>query len=69
MAASRFQQHVGAVDIGLDEGVGVHDGAVDVRLGREIDDSVHVMALYGRRHGFPIADVAADEMVARVFGH
>ena len=36
----RFEQHVGAVDVSLDEGVGAHDAAVDVRLGGKVDDGI-----------------------------
>ncbi len=43
--AGGFEQHVRAVDIGLDEGVRVHDRAIHVGLGREIDDGVDVVVL------------------------
>ena len=38
----RFQQHVGAIDIGLNEGIRVHDAAIDVRLGGKVDDGVDI---------------------------
>ena len=42
--ARGLEQHVGPVDVGLNEGIRVHDRPVDVGLGREIDDRVDVDA-------------------------
>ena len=64
--ARRLQQHVGAVDVGLDEGVRVHDRAVDVRLGREVDDRVDLVRLQRLSHRLCVADVALHEGVARI---
>ena len=38
--ARLLEQHVGAVDVGLDEVAGLLDRAVDVGLGGEVDDRV-----------------------------
>ena len=64
----RLQERVGAEDVGADEPLGLADGSVDVRLGREIEDQIH--AALGRlldvlRRG----DVAAQEAIARVVLH
>ena len=40
VAARGLEQHEGAEHIGLDERVRRLDAAVDVRLGREVDDGV-----------------------------
>jgi hypothetical protein len=37
------EQVEGAEDVGLDEGGGAVDGAVDVALGREVDDGVDLV--------------------------
>ena len=60
--ARRLAQHCGAAHVGVDEGERVHQRAVDVRLGREVDDRIH---LAGQRVDQPcIADVAVDEAIA-----
>jgi hypothetical protein len=61
-----LQQRVRAVDAGLDEGVGVHDGAVDVGLGGEVDDGVDVVGAHGGGDVVAVTDVAAHELITRV---
>ena len=58
--AGETEQHVGAVDVGLDELGGAEDRAVDVRLGGEVDDRLYAGG--GLGHGFGIADVALEEL-------
>ena len=52
-------------DVGADEGLGIHDGAVDVRLGGEVDDGVGGVG-DGVAHGLSVGDVGADELVSLV---
>jgi hypothetical protein len=54
---------VGALDVGLEEDVGVEERPVDVGFGREVDDRVHPREGAPDRGG--VADVPADEAVAR----
>src|SRR5487761_1810140 len=62
MLASRLAQHRGASDIGLDEGERIHQGAVDVRRGREVDDGGDLGGELVDE--LRVADVAAYEAVA-----
>ncbi len=65
--ADGFQERVDAEDVRAKERLRVHDGAVHVGLGGEVDDGVHA---FGRpRDRLPVADVGADEAVARVRLH
>ena len=59
----RFEQHPGAPDVGLDEGTGVEDRAVDVRLGGEVDDGVGLRD--ERLDDVGVGDVALHEREAR----
>ena len=62
-APRRLEEDEGAVHVGLDELPGRLEGTVDVRLGGEVDDDVHVL---GQRVDEPgVADVAVHE---RKFG-
>ena len=59
--ARGFEEVEGAVDVGLEEGVGAEDGAVDVALGGEVDYGARLM-LRAERLTEPVQDeVAADE--------
>jgi hypothetical protein len=60
----RLQEHVNAQDVGLNECAGVHQRAVDVRLGGEVDDGVGVTHRLFDPGG--VADVTMDEAIARV---
>jgi hypothetical protein len=60
----RFEQDPRAVDIGLDERARIEQRAIDVRLGREVDDDVGV--LRGAVDDLGVADIAANERVAGV---
>ena len=66
MVADPLQQEVRAEDVGLDEVAGLHDGAVDVRLGGEVDD--RLAALGRTRDGIGVADRAVHEAVALAVG-
>ena len=66
VGAHGFEQAEGADDVGLDEIFRAVDAAVNVRLGRKIDDGAGLVL--GEQPGdeLEIADVALDEVVARV---
>ena len=64
MAADSIEQGEHACDVGADEGAGVDEGAVDVRLGGDVDDGVGL-----GDEGVDevrIGDVTADEPVAGI---
>jgi hypothetical protein len=63
--ARKLQQDVRAVDVRLDEVVGLDDGPVDVRLGGEVADRVDRVLVVHLRHCRAVADVGADEDIAR----
>ena len=67
MAARRLEQLEGADDVGLDEGAGVVDRAVDVALGGEVErpPSGRCSAKSAAHRG-AVGDVALDEAEARV---
>ncbi len=69
--AGSLQQHVGAVDIGLDEGIGVHDGAVNMRFRSEVDNGIHVVSSHRLSHCGSVTDVAPHEnvTVGELFRH
>ena len=62
--AGRVQHHVGAQAVRADELVGPGDRAVDVALGREVDDGV--VARHGGHGRLAVADVALHEREPRV---
>src|SRR5215470_6215837 len=62
--AHRLEQGEDTEHVGLEEGVGLHERAIDVRLGREVHDGVDPAARV--THDLGVADVALDERVARV---
>ena len=68
-AARRLQQLEGSGDVGDEERAGPVDRAVDVRLGREVDDPSWSMLAEQRLHGIAVGDVGLDEHEARVAGH
>ena len=64
--ARRLKQHIGAVDIRLNESARLHERAVDVRLGGEVDDAgrpFHQLADERR-----VCDIALDEPISRIVG-
>ena len=67
MAARGIEQHHGAVDVGVQERLGIVDAAIDVGLGGEVDHRGHV-AHDGIDH-HAVGDVAAHEAVARMRGN
>ena len=58
--AGGLEQDVGPEDVGLDEGVGLVDRAIDVGLGGEVDD--RVAAVDRPRDRVAIGDVGLDEL-------
>ena len=62
LGAERLQQDVDADHAGPEERLGIEDGAIDVRLGREVDRRVRLVD--ERRHGLRVGDVADDERKA-----
>jgi hypothetical protein len=67
MAAGRFQQDVGPENIGEDEGAGLHERAVHVRLGGKVEHHVHLRHELVHQGG--ITDVAPHEPVVGVLFH
>ena len=61
----RLQQDEGAGDVGVDEGRGAGDRAVDVALGREVRDRIGRERLHGAGHRRRIGDVGLQEGEAR----
>jgi len=59
----RFEQRERAAQVGFEHGSRRQDAAVDVRLGREINDHIRFFFGYQRVHQRGIADIAADEAV------
>ncbi len=58
--ADRLEQHVGADHVGPDERLGVVEGVVVVRLGREVDHGV--VGGHERLDGGGVGDVADDQL-------
>ena len=52
--------------IGLRKGERVFDGAVHMRLGRKVDDAVHMLLLHEFQYAFEIADIHFHEPVVRL---
>ncbi len=67
MGAGRLQQHIGAADVGLEELVRLHQRAIDVGRGREVDDGVDLMIAHGLIDRGRIADVALHKCQS-IFG-
>ena len=57
-------QHCHAVHVRFDEREGIQDRAVDVGLGREVDDGVHLARQPVDQ--LPVADVASHEAIPRL---
>ena len=66
--AGQLEQLEGADDIGLDEGVGRHDGPVHVGFGGKVADRVDPVGVENAFHGRGVADVRPLEHVAPVLG-
>ena len=64
--AGRFQQVLGAHDVGGDERERVADGTVDMGLGREMDHCVEAETPHQLRNQGLVTDVAVHEMIAPV---
>src|SRR5215218_1441281 len=67
--AGGLQQLEGAYDVGLDEGAGVVDRAVDVALGGEVDHRRGTMLGEDAPHLPAVRDVAVEEREARIVQH
>jgi hypothetical protein len=67
--ARLIEKSEGAVDIGADERVGCHDGAIDVALGCQVHDGLGLMFTQKRGDERGIADVPAYESVAGIAEH
>ena len=59
--ARGLTEHGGAANVRLDEGEGIHQRTVDVRLGREVHDCVRLRS--ERVDQLLVADVAMDEAI------
>jgi hypothetical protein len=68
VGACRFEQHVGALDVGLDEVARAVDRAVDVRLGGEVDHAGRPVGDEQLVQCRAVADVGVAEHMARVAG-
>ena len=60
--AAGVEQHARADDIRLQEDLRILDGAVDMRLCREVDDDVRLPLLEYAVDGLAVRDVRADEL-------
>src|SRR3990172_7762081 len=69
IGTSGFQQLEGADDVGMDEGAGTVDGAIDVRFGGEIDQPSRAVALDHGGHGSAVSNVGTDKIKPPVAGH
>ena len=68
VGARGLEQAVGAQHVGADEGVRAVDRAIDMALGGEMHHRIGGMLGEHRIHGVAVADVGADEGVARAVG-
>ncbi len=66
MLAALFQQDLRPQDIGPDEHLGAHDGAVHMGFRGKMDNSVHLLPLEDRSHHVPVAHVPPDKPVAGI---
>src|SRR4051812_8961950 len=66
IGARRLQQPESAHDVRLDEGFGSVDGAVDVRLGCEVDDCPRLVCGQQAAHKILVGDIAFNEDVPLV---
>ena len=62
VATGCFQQNIGAIEIGPDEGPRILNGVVVVRLSRKMDDGIDMMLADGTIHGSNIADIGVDHV-------
>src|SRR5579883_171639 len=62
--AGGIEEHLRSQNVGADEGTGVENAAIDMALGREMDDAVN--ALDGGPHGLAVGNVAMHEAIARI---
>ena len=66
--SGRVQQALGSQDIRPQERHGVVDRAVDMALGREIDDGVVASPRQPVSEPWTVGDIAMDEMISRIGG-
>lgn len=60
--AAGVKQHARADDVRLQENLRILDGAVDMRLCREVDDDVRLLLLKDAVDRLAVRDVRADEL-------
>src|SRR5512142_390081 len=61
-----LEEHVRAVDIRADKGIGVENGAIDMGLGCKIDEGVDLVLAHRLLDGRHVADITAHEPEARI---
>ena len=66
MRQRRFEQDIGADDVGVDELGRAIDRAIDMAFGREMHDPVWIKACEGVSDCGAVANVRAAEMIARI---
>ena len=65
VAARRFEQAIGADDVGFDERARPVDRPVDMALRGQMEDGVDRMLLHDGEHAAAVADVGLNERIAR----
>src|SRR5262249_5366731 len=65
--ASGVEQDLRADDVGSHKGSGIHNAAIDMALGREVDDARNALG-YDLLNNVAVSDVAMDEAIARIAG-
>src|SRR5438046_9730688 len=64
MFSRGIEQHAGADNVGVNEILRRIDAAIDVRLGREIDDSKKLMLKHKCVHRVGVGDVGFEKFIA-----
>src|SRR5262249_12502337 len=63
-----FEEAQRSHDIGLDEGIGIANGPIDMAFGREVDYGLRPVLFQNLRNCLDIADVRTKKDVARITG-
>ncbi len=66
VAARLFEQRVGTLHVGVDEGAGVDDGTIDMAFSSKVYDGAWSMPIERGSNRLGIADVGAHQLVALV---
>lgn len=69
VAPRRLEEAESADDVGLDEGLGTVDGAINVTFGGEVHDGLRMVIFKETGHEFAVGDIAFDEGVAGMVDH